>query len=55
MGQITIEQRYVIESLYKLGVQQKQIAHQIGKDKSVVSRELKRNSSNTEHYCAQIA
>ena len=55
MGHITIEQRYVIQSLLKLGLQQKEIAIQIGKDKSVVSRELKRNANDSGLYNAQFA
>lgn len=56
MGHLTIEQRYTIQSLIKMGVQQKEIANQIDKDKSVISRELKRNADNlTRQYKAQIA
>ena len=43
MGQITREQRYTISVMLKQGYKQKEIAEAIGKDKSVVSREIKRN------------
>ena len=43
MGQITSEQRYTISAMLKQGYKQKEIAEAIGKDKSVVSREIKRN------------
>ena len=36
------EQRYTISAMHKQGCTQKQIVEAIGKDKSVVSRELKR-------------
>ena len=55
MGHITIEQRYVIQSLLTHGLQHQQIANQIGKDKSVVCRELKRNSDDSGQYNAQLA
>lgn len=40
---ITREQRYAISFMYKQGCTQKFIAETVGKDKSVISRELKRN------------
>ena len=43
MGHITSEQRYTIEVMLKQGCNQKEIGLAIGKDKSVISRELKRN------------
>lgn len=43
MGHITNEQRYTISVMKAQGYTQKKIAEAIGKDKSVVSRELKRN------------
>lgn len=55
MGQITIEQRYVIQSLLSIGLQQKEIAIQVGRDKSVISRELKRNANDSGVYNAQMA
>ena len=46
MSHLTQSQRYTISSMLKQGYKQKEIALIIGKDKSVVSRELKRNSDN---------
>jgi len=43
MGQLTREQRYTISVMKVRGYQQIEIAKAIGKDKSVISRELKRN------------
>lgn len=43
MKHITVEQRYTISVMKKQGHNQKEIALAIEKDKSVVSRELKRN------------
>jgi IS30 family transposase len=40
MGQLTVEQRYTIQVLKKQGFAQKMIAEQIGKNASVVCREL---------------
>ena len=45
MGQITEGQRYTISVMRARGCKQKEIAERIGKDKSVVCRELKRNGS----------
>jgi len=53
---LTQEQRYAISAMYKQGCTQKQIAETIGKDKSVISRELKRNADFKGNYfyrCAQ--
>lgn len=44
MGHLTNEQRYTISCMKRKNYTQKSIAEAIGKDKSVVSRELKRNS-----------
>jgi len=44
MSHITNEQRYTIYSMLNMGCTQSLIAKTINKDKSVVSRELKRNS-----------
>lgn len=44
MSHLTQEQRYIIEVLIKENYSQTVIAERIGKDKSVVNRELKRNS-----------
>lgn len=53
MSHITREQRYTISAMHKQGCSQKFIAETIGKDKSVISRELKRNSTKNGkyHFC----
>lgn len=43
MAHLTLAQRYTIECMHKKGYKQKDISEAINKDKSVVSRELKRN------------
>ncbi|MDV7395242.1 helix-turn-helix domain-containing protein, partial [Arthrospira platensis SPKY1] len=43
MSHLTLEQRYTISAMRAQGYSQKDISLAIGKDKSVVSRELKRN------------
>ena len=50
MGQLTSAQRYTISVMYKQGFAQKVIAETIKKDKSVVSRELKRNLNDRGEY-----
>lgn len=56
MGHITKEQRYAISVLKEQGKSQKEIAKLIGKDKSVISRELSRNSDQRNaKYCHQLA
>jgi IS30 family transposase len=52
---LTQEQRYAISVMYKQGSTQKQIAEAIGKDKSVVSRELKRNANFKGRYSFTFA
>jgi IS30 family transposase len=49
------EQRYTISSMNRQGCTQKQIAEAIGKDKSVVSRELKRNANSKGKYSFEYA
>ena len=44
MSHLTREQRYTIHVLKSAGKKQKEISETIGKDKSVISRELSRNS-----------
>lgn len=44
MAHLTLSQRYTIETMFSKGYAQIRIAEMIGKHKSVVSRELKRNS-----------
>lgn len=46
MSHLTSEQRYTIAAMYAQSYKQKEIAVAIGKDPSVVSRELKRNSDS---------
>ncbi|MGL5920085.1 MAG: helix-turn-helix domain-containing protein, partial [Bacteroidales bacterium] len=43
MSHLTSEQRYTISVLLRKGYKQKDIAEAIGKDPSVVSREISRN------------
>lgn len=45
MGHLTKEQRYTISVMLSQGFPQKEIAATIGRDKSVVSREIRRNSN----------
>lgn len=54
MAQLSAGQRYEIASLVKLGMGPTQIGVQVGRCKSVVSRELKRNSKK-EVYTADAA
>ena len=56
MKHLTVEERYEIWAMMQQGLQQKEIALAIGKDKSVVSRELKRNCDNrNREYRADLA
>ena len=50
MAQLTKEQRYTIFVMYKQGFSITEIAKTINKDKSVVSREIKRNSDEKGRY-----
>ena len=52
---LTREQRYTISAMHKQGCPQKQIAQAIGKDKSLVSRELKRNANPKGRYSFEYA
>jgi IS30 family transposase len=52
---LTREQRYTISAMHKQGCIQKMIADTIGKDKSVISRELKRNSNMKGKYSFSYA
>ena len=49
------EQRYTISAMHRQGCTQKLIAEAIGKDKSVVSRELKRNANPKGKYSFEYA
>ena len=44
MAHLTLKQRYEIEAYCNVGKSLTQIAEYIGKDKSVISREINRNS-----------
>jgi IS30 family transposase len=52
---LTREQRYAIFLLYKQGCSQNKIAETIGKHKSVVCRELKRNTNRKGRYFFEYA
>ena len=53
MSQVTREQRYAIARMLQAGCAKKIICTAIGKDKSVLSRELKRNSTSRSYSAAQ--
>lgn len=56
MSHLTVEQRYEIQTLDKLGTSQKDIALYLGRDKSVISRELRRNCDlRSGVYRAELA
>jgi IS30 family transposase len=48
---LTREQRYQIDALRQNGTSQKEIARILQKDKSVISREIKRNQTTQGKYC----
>jgi IS30 family transposase len=50
MSHLTLEQRYTISAMRSQNCSQKSIAEAIGKDKSVISRELKRNSDQRNGF-----
>jgi len=52
---LTREQRYTISAMHKEGCTQKMIAKAISKDKSVISRELKRNANFKGKYSFEYA
>jgi len=52
---LTREQRYEIQTFLKMGVKPAEIARQIGKDRSVISREINRNSDLNGRYRACYA
>jgi IS30 family transposase len=52
---LTREQRYTISVMHRQGCSQKKIAAAIDKDKSVVSRELKRNANFKGNYSFEYA
>jgi IS30 family transposase len=53
--QLTAAGRYKIQTLHEEGYTQEEIAHRIGKDQSVVSRELRRNRGASSPYEAAHA
>lgn len=56
MSHLTLKQRYIIQTLKNEGFKQNEISKRIGKDKSVVSRELKRNADQRNgKYRAELA
>lgn len=56
MSHLTLAQRYVIEAYKSKGISLTEIGEHLGKDKSVVSRELKRNSDQRSgEYRAELA
>ena len=55
MKHLMKEQRYVIQTLHKRSISKKEIADEIGVDKSTIYRELKRNSTKTGKYNARTA
>ena len=52
---LTREQRYTICAMNKQGCSQKMIAQAVGKDKSVICRELKRNANPKGRYVFEYA
>ena len=56
MAHLTLEQRYTIQVLREEKLSQQAIANRIGKDKSVVSREIRRNADKRNGtYKAELA
>ena len=56
MAHLTVEQRYTISSMLKSGYSQSAIAKTVNKDKSVISRELNRNSdARSGEYRSDLA
>lgn len=55
MAHITVEQRYQIQALSAAQKMQKEIAEIVGKDKSVISRGLKRNCLSNGKYKPEVA
>ena len=53
--QLTLEKRYHISALIKAGLNQKEIALEIGVHPSTISRELRRNRDKIRGYSAEIA
>src|SRR5699024_10661572 len=56
MGHLTLEQRYKIEAYKSLGKGITEIADYLGRDKSVISREIRRNADGRSGlYKADLA
>lgn len=56
MPYLTVSQKYTIESMLKVRYKQSEIALVIGTDKSLVSREIKRNcNQKSGSYCHDLA
>lgn len=56
MSHLTLEQRYIVSSMLQTGSTQTSIADFLGKHKSVISREIKRNSDGrSSKYRAELA
>ena len=56
MKQLTLEERYKISALIKIGISKKEIADQLGRDRSTLYRELNRNADGRSgNYCADLA
>jgi IS30 family transposase len=53
--QLTLEKRYQISALRKAGLNQKDIAFEIGVHPSTISRELKRNNDTARGYNPELA
>ena len=53
--QLTLEKRYQISALIKAGLNQKEIALEIGVHPSTISREFRRNNDKIRGYSAEIA
>ncbi len=53
--QLTLEKRYQISALIKAGLNQKDIALEIGVHPSTISREFRRNNDKVRGYSAEIA
>jgi len=53
--QLTLEKRYQISALIKAGLNQKEIALEIGVHPSTISREFRRNNDKVRGYSAEIA
>jgi IS30 family transposase len=51
MSYVTAKQRYTIATMLSQGYKQKEIASTIGKDKSVISREISRNKDKRNNEC----